>query len=271
MVFRRLGPCTNGEDELEDFRDALEALNKDAKRCAALATDTREVFTRWGLMVGELNACTEVESGRASIQKDAMEIDEEMMNVRVKFELDKRKVVEEEIKGAALALKRAEDRLDKALGDVPGPVMNLVTSVVTGFVSAIPIIISSPIPVVMSAVGSMVGDFRPDAAVPGVAGAAPGSEATPPPAVLKDPSYTAAIEIRELVNQFYEYLGGDTGTLDKPKSVELELPRTQGTPQRISYLLGNLEEHKAHLDVNSTVANRKMHNVFNTLIKVCLL
>ncbi|WXC47699.1 hypothetical protein QX201_007413 [Fusarium graminearum] len=74
VVFQRLGPCTVDEDALEDFNDALQSFNDDAQRCAKLATETRQAFTTWGLMVGELHACTEAESGITSIQKEATRI-----------------------------------------------------------------------------------------------------------------------------------------------------------------------------------------------------
>ncbi|KAK0659493.1 hypothetical protein QBC41DRAFT_331449 [Cercophora samala] len=274
MVFKRLGPCTKGEEELEDFRDALEAFNKDAKRCAALATETREAFTKWGLMVGELNACTEAESGRASNQKDAIKMDEEVAKVRAQFEVVQEKTVVEEIQKAELALKRAEKRLDTAIDKIPGPLENLITGVVNGYVSAIPSIVSATLPVIMasvSPVGAMASAMS--SLKQGVNAVFPGNHAgadqgTPVSAVLEDPSYAAAIAIRDLVNHYYEYLGGEAGEFDRSKFVEHEEPGAQGIPQGVSYFLGTLEGQRDQLEARDTAANRKMHDVFSTLIKV---
>ncbi|KAL7909519.1 hypothetical protein GGI35DRAFT_479785 [Trichoderma velutinum] len=68
VVFKRLGPCTANADALEDFNDALQDLSKDAHRCAELATEMREAFSKWGKMVGELNMCTENQVGSMSIR-----------------------------------------------------------------------------------------------------------------------------------------------------------------------------------------------------------
>ncbi|KAK4651922.1 hypothetical protein QC762_606800 [Podospora pseudocomata] len=276
MVFKRLGPCTKGEEELEDFRDALDAFNKDAKRCAALATETREAFTKWGLMVGELNACTEAESGRASIQKDAIKIDEDVARVRAQFERIQEKTAVEEVKAAEVALKRAEKRLDTAIDKIPGPLENFVTGIVNGYVSAIPTIVSAAIPAIMasvSPVGAMTSAISSvkqgvGAVFPGGhAGAVPESAVTAP-AVLRDPSYAAAIAIRDLVNHYYEYLGGETGEFDQSKFVEHEEAGAQGIPQGVSYFLGTLEGQQAQLESTNTAANKKMQAVFSTLIKV---
>ncbi|KAK3389849.1 hypothetical protein B0H63DRAFT_409714 [Podospora didyma] len=285
MVFQRLGPCTKGEDELEDFRDALTAFNKDAKLCARLATETREAFTKWGLMVGELHACTEAESGNTSIQKEATKIDEEVTKVKEKFAIDAKKDVEEQVRKADEALKRAEKRLDQAIDKIPGPLENLVSGVVNGFTQALPTIISAALPAVMAAVnpagaattaisGALGNSLKQSvgAAVSGgaVGGAPANRTAAQPvaqvPAVVDDPAYAAAIAIRELVNHFYEYLGGDTGAFDMSKFVEAG--GAGAVPQGAAYFIGTLESQQSTLEVTNSDANLKLRSAYDNLLNV---
>ncbi|KAK3319434.1 hypothetical protein B0H66DRAFT_624251 [Apodospora peruviana] len=285
MVFQRLGPCTKGQDELEDFNDALTSFNQDAKRCAALATETREAFTRWGLMVGELHACTEAESGRTSIQKEATKIDEEVTKVQEKFAINAKKDVEDQVKKADEALKRAEKRLDTAIDKIPGPLENLVTGLVGGFTQALPSIVSAAIPAVMAAVnpagaatsaisGALSNSVKQNAGTAVAGGPAGGANGTngsaaapgPVPAVIDDPAYAAAITIRELTNHFYEYLGGDAGPIDMSKFGSAD--GAEGGTQGVSYFLGTLQSQQSTLEVTNTDANKKLRGVYANLLKV---
>lgn len=277
MVFQRLGPCTKGPGELEDFRDALEAFNKDAKRCASLATETREAFTKWGLMVGELHACTEAESGRTSIEKEATKIDEEVTNVEKKFAIDAKAQVEEQVRMAEQALKRAEKRLDQAIDKVPGPLENLVAGAVSGFTQSIPTLISAALPAVLGAVNpaGAITSALSSSLQQSVGAAAKQlpthaaqvvNAAVPVPAVVDDPAYAAAVFIRELVNHFYEYLGGDNGVFDKSKFAEAE--GSNGDPQGVAYFLGMLKAQQGTLDATGTEPNRKLRSAYENLINV---
>ena len=64
---KRLPACSQGPDRLEDFQDALRDLVEDARKSAVVATKTREAFSKWGSMVGELHAAVEEQQGQKSV------------------------------------------------------------------------------------------------------------------------------------------------------------------------------------------------------------
>ncbi len=66
---KRLPACSQGPDRLEDFQDALRDLVEDARKSAAVATQTREAFSKWGSMVGELHAAVEEQQGQNSVAR----------------------------------------------------------------------------------------------------------------------------------------------------------------------------------------------------------
>ncbi|CEF79567.1 unnamed protein product [Fusarium graminearum] len=272
VVFQRLGPCTVDEDALEDFNDALQSFNDDAQRCAKLATETRQAFATWGLMVGELHACTEAESGITSIQKEATRIQEETTKVEEKFAVQAQEDAKSLVEAAAKSLKRAEDRLDKSIEKVPSALESMVGGIVSGFTQSIPQIMSSVVPQMLAAsnpglaaASALVGgSMAQQASANGTAsnGARNGSNAAP--TATSDPSYAAATGIRDLVNYLYEYLGGDAGQPDWSK---FEYDSKTGT-QGVAYFLGTIQSQQSNVEVTNTEPNKKLMGVYSTLKSV---
>ncbi|KAL8718387.1 MAG: hypothetical protein Q9181_008208, partial [Wetmoreana brouardii] len=52
------------------FNEAPQDFAKDAYRCARLATQGLETFTKWGKMVGELHAATESQQGQTRVERN---------------------------------------------------------------------------------------------------------------------------------------------------------------------------------------------------------
>ncbi|KAG5658028.1 hypothetical protein KAF25_006979 [Fusarium avenaceum] len=264
VVFQRLGPCTRDEDALEDFNDALKSFNDDAQRCAKLATETRQAFTTWGLMVGELHACTEAESGLTSIQKEATRIQEETTKVEEKFAVQAQDDAKNLVQEAAKGLKRAEERLDKAIDKVPGPLESMVGSMVSGFTQSIPQIMSAVVPQMLAASNPAL------AATSAIVGSSMAQQATAngtrngtnsAPAVASDPAYAAATGIRDLVNYLYQYLGGDSGQPDWSKFEGDSKTGTQG----VAYFLGTIQSQQSNVEVTNTEPNKKLMGVYGSL------
>lgn len=113
LIFKRLPACTKGPDQLEDFRDALNEFAEDARQSAVLATQTREAFTRWGSMVGELHAATEHQQGQTSVEREETRIAENVSKIEQKFAVDAASAVKENVSQVKEQLKKAEKRLGK--------------------------------------------------------------------------------------------------------------------------------------------------------------
>ena len=97
-----------------------------------------------------------------------------------------------------------------------------------------------------------------------IAGAAERGAATVQAA--SDPAFAAAKEIIALVTSFYEFLGGETGTIDWEKFEEPKIKSEK--PSGLSYLSATLNGHKKKVDVTGTEANKKLIAAYDGLIKV---
>ena len=86
--------------------------------------------------------------------------------------------------------------------------------------------------------------------------------------VASDPVYAAAGELRGLVTHFYEFLGGETGTIDWSKFEEPKEGSTVDTPSGTSYLSATLNGRKKLIDVTGTAPNKKLIGVIDDLIRV---
>ncbi|MDI1489093.1 MAG: hypothetical protein OHK93_008371 [Ramalina farinacea] len=130
----KLPPCTKGERELENFKDALDDLADNARRAAVLATETREGFSKWGKMVGELHAATEHQQGHTSAERNETKAAENVAKIEQTFAVDAVAASKENVTHVTEQLKKAEKRLDTALDKVPGPWATVAQGAVTGFV-----------------------------------------------------------------------------------------------------------------------------------------
>ena len=83
---------------------------------------------------------------------------------------------------------------------------------------------------------------------------------------MNDPSYAAAVAVRDLVTMFYDLLGGEKGSIDFAK-LETTEP-TDGTPTGITYFLGNLRGQKGQVTVTNAEPKVKFMAALNKLIKV---
>lgn len=86
--------------------------------------------------------------------------------------------------------------------------------------------------------------------------------------VATDPVYAAAGELRSLVTHFYEFLGGETGSIDWAKFEEPKEGSAVDTPSGTSYLSATLNGRKKLIDVTGTAPNKKLIGVIDDLIKV---
>ncbi len=112
MIFELLKSCTKSQDKLDDFTDAVKDFSEDAKQAAKLATETREAFTLWGKMVGELHAATEHQQGTTSIERGATSVAEKMAAIDQTFA---EKAAETATNGVLYAKKQVE-KAEKRLG-----------------------------------------------------------------------------------------------------------------------------------------------------------
>ncbi|KAK4459806.1 hypothetical protein QBC42DRAFT_254048 [Cladorrhinum samala] len=151
LAFQRLGLWNKDDDRPQDFRDDLIAFNNDAKLCASLATETCKAFTKWRLMVEELHACTEAESGRTatSIQEaEATKTDESVNKVQATSTSVAKKDAESQVKKTEEALKHGAKCLDTVADKNPRALEHLVTT------SSTTCTVSAPVPVVIVSVNS---------------------------------------------------------------------------------------------------------------------
>ena len=81
---------------------------------------------------------------------------------------------------------------------------------------------------------------------------------------LHDPAYAVAVTMRGQVSHFYDYLGGESGTVDWTKFAK----SSEDAPSGVVYLLANFNGQKANMDVTNTEPNKKVIALLNTLIKV---
>lgn len=81
-----------------------------------------------------------------------------------------------------------------------------------------------------------------------------------------DPAYAVAKEIIALVTAFYEFLGGEKGSIDWEKfgGPEGQSDKLSG----ISYLAATLNGQKSKVDATGTEANNKLMSAYSSLIKV---
>lgn len=259
IVFKRLGPCTASEDALEDFNDALKDLSSDAQRCAQLASEMREAFSKWGKMVVELHMCTENQMGSTSISANAVTTEQRMAEIEMNFADKASEITKEQVMKAARDLTKSEERLDKTVSEVPGPWGTVIQGAVICYTQTIPTIVAGVLPTIFGGhkenkiidVAALISFFQ--------------KKKQPPPL---DPSYASATEIRDLVNHFYNFLGGENGPIDWEKFKD---PPGVGAdkPQGLAYLLGTLQWQQQNTEVTGTKANKKLMDVYRSLIKVC--
>ena len=86
-------------------------FSTEAKQCAVLATETREAFTKWGKMVGELHAATEHQQGQTSIERDETKAAENVANIDYQFADDAAKTAKDLVNKVSIQLNKAEQRL----------------------------------------------------------------------------------------------------------------------------------------------------------------
>ncbi|KAK3291493.1 uncharacterized protein B0H64DRAFT_469224 [Chaetomium fimeti] len=104
--------------------------------------------------------------------------------------------------------------------------------------------------------------------------AASGKPQTTTP-TLADPAYATAATIQNLVNHYYEYLGGEKGTIKWDKFKETttskdddDTTKSDDVPQGLAYILGTLKGQKANIDVTDTAPNKKLLGAYAALIKL---
>ncbi|PNP57808.1 hypothetical protein THARTR1_01966 [Trichoderma harzianum] len=208
IVFKRLGPCTANADALEDFNDALQDLSRDAHRCAELATEMREAFSKWGKMVGELNMCTENQVGSTAIRAYDVATEQRMAEIEEKFADDASENTKRQVEKAAGELEKSEGRLDKAVREVPGPWATVIQGAVVCYTQTIPTLMAGALPAIFAGCTEhKITHIPAQVDIP--------QEMPPPP--YDDPSYASATEIRDLVNHFYSFIGCDDGPIDWEK------------------------------------------------------
>ena len=255
LVFSLLGKVTTSPEALEDFKDALGRLVTDAAMCSKLAKETREAFNKWGLMCSELHSCSEAEITSTSVKREAAKIDEEMSELEKQFSTEAKDTAAAQVKAAAKQVENAERRLDTALEKIPSGWQATVQGLVTTLGQVAPYLIAARLP------GTLAGSN------PMAPGQTAGPNATSGSAPnLNDPAYAVAVTIRGQVSHFYDYLGGDSGTVDWTKFAKSS--EDLSAPSGIVYLLGNFNGQKTNLDVTNTEPNKKVVALLNTLIKV---
>jgi hypothetical protein len=266
IVFKRLGPCTANDDALEDFNDALKDFSRDATRCAELATEMREAFSKWGKMVGELHMCTESQMGNTSIRANAAATEQRMAKIEEQFAVKASENTKEQVMKAARELTKSEDRLDKAINEVPGPWATVMQGAVICYTQTIPTLMAGALPVIFAGykenritdAAAQVGFFQ---------------KKKPP--LLDDPSYARASEIRDLVNHFYNFIGNGNGPInwekfkEPPEADAEEFPEAGANKlQGLAYLLGTLRGLQKNTHVTDTKANEMLMEAYSSLIEV---
>lgn len=286
-VFRRLGPCTKGQDQYEDFKDALEDFSNDAKTCAKLATAMREAFGKWGKMVGELHAVAENQEGITAIDEEKTRVDEAVAEIEKSHTSDALDEVKKQVTRASKNVDKQQKNLDTMIDKVPGPWATVLQTAVTSFAQAIPSIVGGVVAAKTGAAATIAGAAANavGTAAGGPNGAASSSTGTATTkssaATPTDPSYATAATVQNLVNHFYTFLGGEKGKIQWDKFKETPTKSKDSTdaddketkddddvPQGLSYILGTLKGQKANIDVTNTVPNKKLLGAYDSLIKL---
>jgi hypothetical protein len=85
-----------------------------------------------------------------------------------------------------------------------------------------------------------------------------------------DPAYVVAGELRDLVTHFYEFLGGDSKSIDWSKFEESkeDAASSEETQSGSAYLAATLKGRKGELDVTETEVNKKVLATIESLITV---
>jgi hypothetical protein len=276
MVFKLLGPSTRGQYEYEDFKDALGYFSQDAKTCARLASEIREAFSKWGKMVGELQAAAENQSGQTAIAADKAKVDAAVAAIEQTHATTANDEAKKRVTRAADNVDKQQKNLDKMIDKVPGPWAGVLQSVVTSFGQALPSIMAATIQAKTNPVGFAAGVAAGQAggAAQNSSNASSGSQSQPASGAqndLSDPAYATAALILDLVNHFYEYMGGDKGTIQWDKFREpasTTAAKDGDTQQGLAYILGTLKGQKANIDVTNTAPNKKLLAAYDVFIKV---
>lgn len=82
--------------------------------CAKLATETREAFSLWGKMVGELHAATEQQKGQTAIERDTSKVAENIAKIDQSFAVNAEAAAKDNVASIKAQLARAEKRLGKS-------------------------------------------------------------------------------------------------------------------------------------------------------------
>ncbi|EME43108.1 hypothetical protein DOTSEDRAFT_72478 [Dothistroma septosporum NZE10] len=286
LVFKRLPAVTKGPDQLQDFNDALEDFAEDARQAAQLATETREAFSLWGKMVGELHAATENQQNQTSIEQAQAQTDETTAEIDKTFAVDAAAAAKTNVDFMKNQLQKAEKRLDSALSNVPGPWATVVQGAVTGFTQAMPALIGGALPMLIAASNPLGGlAAAANAPKPGTKKGTKGAKSTADTSENKvtqaavqdvkaanaaakqanDPAYAAAGEIRDLVTHLYEYLGGEKGSIDWTK---FENSKENSSQSGCAYLLATFKGRKTHTDVTESEPNKLFFKQLDALIAV---
>ncbi|KAH6613654.1 hypothetical protein B0J18DRAFT_469994 [Chaetomium sp. MPI-SDFR-AT-0129] len=284
-VFRLLVPCTLGQDQYEDFKDALTDFSNDAKTCAKLAAVMREAFGTWGKMVGELHAVAENQEGLTAIDEERTRVDEAVAEIEKSHTSEALDEVKKQVTRAAKNVDKQQQNLDKMIDNVPGPWATVLQTAVTSFAQALPSIVGGVVAAKTGGATALAGAAANavGTAAGGQNGAASSSTGTtttksPTPAPT-DPSYATAAIVQNLVNHFYTFLGGEKGKIqwDKFKDTPTKSKDSTDTddkkddddvPQGLAYILGTLKGQKANIDVTNTAPNKKLLGAYDSLIKL---
>ena len=152
-----------------------------------------------------------------------------------------------------------------------------------GYTQAMPHILAAALPAVLTMANpgaalasGVLGQLKQQPTSTSQTQAQPQQTAAPAAApTITDPSYAAAVTIRELANHFYEYLGGEKGAIDWSKWTSAPTVLADGTTAAptsgVTYIIGNLQGQKAKVDVTNTEANKKLMASFDKMIGVRLL
>ncbi|PYI09489.1 hypothetical protein BO78DRAFT_308441 [Aspergillus sclerotiicarbonarius CBS 121057] len=246
-IFRLIGPCTRDASSLEDFNDALQDFSEDAKICGRLAGDIREAFQKWAGMVGELHTCAEQRKGTAAQERHKISTDQIIAETEKIHSTDAVEKAQQQVDFVKAQVTRAEKRLDNALDKVPGPWETMALTAVNGYFKAMPQIVAAALPFLMG---------------PG-AHQQQGLPVSSKPINSPDPAYAAAVGVESSITHFYQYLGGDSGSVDWPKFQEAD---QKGSG--IAYVLGNFTGQRANIDKTDTIPNNRLLGALDTVIGV---
>ncbi|PWY81721.1 hypothetical protein BO94DRAFT_601757 [Aspergillus sclerotioniger CBS 115572] len=278
-IFTLLGPCDRDAAALQDFNDALKDFSNDAKTCGRLASEIRDAFQKWARMVGELHACTEQQVGTTSQERHKVSTDQIIAEAEKIHSAEAAEMAQKQVDYIKAQVTKAEQRLDKAIDKVPGPWETMAQTAVNGCMKVLGQAVAVAVP-------ALIASVNPGGAIASGAVAAASTQAASaqvqqqqqqqqqhqPQASLKpvqnpDPAYMAAVGLQDPITHFYQYLGGESGSVDWPKFKD----GANGEEQNgagIAYVLGNFKGQRANIDKTGTSPNQQLITALDTVINV---